>query len=109
MPTNFIRAINAHVDPPDLAVVLTASADTITRRLTARGAHHRFEDDPDNVRRELDLYEQAIPILESTAVRVLRVDATTVTPEGAADAILRVAGLDWATVPRTRSATTEPG
>ncbi|MFI6585520.1 hypothetical protein [Embleya sp. NPDC050493] len=52
MPTDFIRAISAHVDPPDLAVVLTASVDTVTRRLAARGAHRRFEHDLDKVRRE---------------------------------------------------------
>jgi len=109
VPMDFIRAVNAHVDLPDLAVVLTASADTITRRLAARGAHHRFERDPDNVHRELDLYEQAIPILESMAVRVLRVDADTVTPEGAAALILHAAGIGSATVPPSRKAATETG
>lgn len=98
VPLEFIQAINAGITLPDLAVILTAPAATIAARLTARGSHHRFEDDLDNIRRELDLYEQAIPLLESLSVPVLRVDTGAVTPEEAADTIAHAAGLPSATV-----------
>ncbi|MFJ6212454.1 dTMP kinase [Streptomyces sp. NPDC092296] len=98
VPPDFIRAVNAGIDLPDLAVILTASADTIARRLVTRGSHHRFEDDLGNVQRELDLYEQAIPILEAMSVRVVRIDVDTLTPEGAAAAILHAADFPSATV-----------
>ncbi|MFJ7996791.1 dTMP kinase [Streptomyces sp. NPDC096310] len=101
VPLDFIRAINAGIDLPDLAVILTASADTIARRLVTRGSHHRFEDDLGNVQRELDLYEQAVLVLESMQVRVVSIDVDSVTPEGAAAAILHAADIPSATVPPT--------
>jgi len=101
VPLDFIQAINAGIDLPDLAVILTASADTIARRLVTRGSHHRFEDDLGNVQRELDLYDQAIPILVSMSVRVLRIDANALAPQGVAAAILHEAGIASATVQPT--------
>lgn len=98
VPLKFIQAINAGITLPDLAVVLTAPAATIATRLTDRGSHHRFEDDLGNVRRELDLYEQAIPILESLSVPVLLIDTGASSPEEAAEEIGRAVGLLSATV-----------
>ncbi|WP_143658394.1 hypothetical protein [Embleya scabrispora] len=51
---------------------LEVDAELVARR-NGR-SHHRFEDDPDNVTRELDLYEEAITILRTMAVPVLRRD-----------------------------------
>ena len=98
VPLEFVQAINAGITLPDLAVILTAPAATIATRLTARGSHHRFEDDLDNVQVELNLYEQAIPILESLSVPVLHLDTNAATPEEAANAIAHAAGLVSATV-----------
>ncbi|MFE3205569.1 dTMP kinase [Embleya sp. NPDC059237] len=98
VPGDFIRAINTGITRPDLAVVLTAPAPTITRRLHTRGSHHRFENDPDNVARELDLYEQAITILRDMAIPVLRLDTDTFTPESAATTIAHTAAITSATV-----------
>lgn len=98
VPLRFIQTINAGITLPDLAVILTAPAATITTRLTDRGSHHRFEDDLGNVQRELDLYEQAIDVLETLSVPVLRVDTDTLTPGQAARTIQRMAGLQSATV-----------
>ncbi len=106
VPLNFIQAINAGITLPDLAVILTAPVDTLTTRLAARGSHHRFEDDLNNVQRELDLYEQAIPILENLSVPVIRIDTHTLTPESAATAIRHTAGLPTTTVATDTSSPT---
>ncbi|MQY03589.1 dTMP kinase [Actinomadura macrotermitis] len=53
----FVALLNQHADPPDLAVILTCDPGELTRRLTARGSHGRFEDDP------------GLPALEATAYR----------------------------------------
>ncbi|MFI1584790.1 dTMP kinase [Embleya sp. NPDC020630] len=98
VPAEFIRAINTGITLPDLAVVLTAPAPTITRRLHTRGSHHRFEDDPDNVTRELDLYEQAITTLQDMAIPVLRLDTDTITPASVAAAIVHATGITSARV-----------
>ena len=95
---DFIQTINAGIDLPDLAVLLTAEADLITHRLTTRGAHHRFERDPANVQRELDLYRQARDILTALAVNVAQIEAGTAAPDDVATAILHASGLTSATV-----------
>lgn len=78
--------------------VYRAWCQTHGTTLVTRGSHHRFEDDLGNVQRELDLYEQAIPILESMSVRVVRINTGSLTPEGAAAAILHAAGSPSVTV-----------
>jgi dTMP kinase len=98
VPLDFIRAINAGIVLPDLAVILTAPPDIIARRLVDRGAHHRFEWDLGNVSRELGLYEHAIEILESMSVRVLRIDVGSVTPESVAVEIARMVTIPSASV-----------
>src|SRR6266480_2672854 len=37
----FLAGVNAHADPPDLAVILTADPDIIARRIAERGVHNR--------------------------------------------------------------------
>ena len=98
VPLDFIQTINAGIMLPDLAVILTAPAATISERLLARGSHHRFEDDPANVQRELDLYEQAIEILESIPIRIAHIDISGLTPAGVVQAILHTGAVASATV-----------
>jgi dTMP kinase len=46
VPAEKVWQLNEGVRVPDVAVFLRADPATITRRLTARGAHDRFERDP---------------------------------------------------------------
>jgi dTMP kinase len=78
--TSFLLTINQGIPTPHLAVVLLADAPTIHARLQTRGTRHRFERDTDDTRRELALYEDAIPILERLGYPLLRVDVTHHTP-----------------------------
>lgn len=89
---DFILGINDGITVPDLAVILTAEAALISTRLQARGAHHRFEHDPGSgaVQRELDLYEEAITILRTLNVPVLRLDVGGLSPDQVAAQIWRV-------------------
>jgi dTMP kinase len=43
VPIEFIEALNAAADVPDLAVILTAHPAVNIRRIERRGAHSRFE------------------------------------------------------------------
>lgn len=60
VPEAFVRELNRFAEPPDLQVVLTASAEELRARLAARGSHGRFEDDPASAAREVSLYERVI-------------------------------------------------
>ncbi|GLY19740.1 hypothetical protein Kisp01_67540 [Kineosporia sp. NBRC 101677] len=100
-----IQTANADIDLPDLAVILTADADLITARLTA---HHRFERDPGNVQRELDLYQEAARILAGLPLTVAHVDAGASGPDEVTAAIVHNSGLLSATVAPARSAP-DPG
>ncbi|NGO70533.1 dTMP kinase [Streptomyces boncukensis] len=80
VPEPFLLALNADIVLPDLAVLLTAAPATITRRLAARGAHHRFEHHPDAPTREVELYARAEQTLTGLGVPVLTVDSSNTTP-----------------------------
>ncbi|MFJ4679203.1 NUDIX domain-containing protein [Kitasatospora sp. NPDC088783] len=84
VPLELLLAINAGIDVPDLAVILTADEDTILRRLAHRGTRHRFELDAAATRRELDLYTEATSVLTGLDFPVLTIDTTRLTPEGVA-------------------------
>ncbi|MFH9610804.1 dTMP kinase [Streptomyces sp. NPDC017448] len=88
VPVEDLLAMNAGVDVPDLSVILFARADTVLRRLAHRGTRHRFETDPANAQREIDLYREAIPHLERLGYRILTVDATDLTPKEVAGTIV---------------------
>ena len=96
----FIQTINAGITLPDLAVILTAEAPLISSRLRTRGAHHRFEHDAGvvAVQRELDLYEEAIAVLGTLGVPVLRVVVDQLSPEQVAEEIWRAGAPVSATV-----------
>lgn len=87
VPELFLLSLNADIVLPDLAILLTADLNTITRRLTSRGAHHRFERHPDTLIREVELYEQAQQSLERLGVHVLTVDTSNTTPSETASRI----------------------
>ncbi|NGO71463.1 dTMP kinase [Streptomyces boncukensis] len=87
VPEPFLLDLNADVLLPDLAVLLTAAPATIRQRLTTRGAHHRFEQDPETPAREVRLYEQAARTLERMKVPVLVLDTTEATPSETAERI----------------------
>ncbi|KAB7845532.1 dTMP kinase [Streptomyces mobaraensis] len=84
VPEDYLLALNTGIHLPDLAVILTAAPKTITARLTARGAHHRFEYDPGTPARELTLYQDAARTLGRLGVRVITVDTDHRTPTEAA-------------------------
>ncbi|MFJ5121885.1 dTMP kinase [Kitasatospora sp. NPDC088548] len=88
---DLLLAINQGIDVPDLSVILTATEDTILRRLAHRGTRHRFELDAASTRRELELYREAIPVLEQLGFPVLLIDTTDLTPEGVAERIASAA------------------
>lgn len=66
-----------HVEPPDLAVVLSARPDVLASRIAARGIHSRWERDPGNCAVEVNLYAAAADALRARGVYVVAVDSTS--------------------------------
>ncbi len=83
----FIQALNADADLPDLAVILTANPVATSERIARRGAHTRFETDSDLHRREADLYQDSVTLLAAAGYRLLMVDSTAQRPEQIADQV----------------------
>jgi dTMP kinase len=79
VPADFILAVNAGIQLPDLAVILTAAPEVVRDRLQARGARHRFERDPANPAREVSLYREAAAILTGMGVLVQVIDTGAMT------------------------------
>ncbi|GAA2618740.1 hypothetical protein GCM10009863_35850 [Streptomyces axinellae] len=77
---------------PPGAVLLTAGPETIADRLTGRGAHHRFEQDPSIPAREVELYRHAADVLERMGVPAVSVNTSAATPAEAAARILTSLG-----------------
>lgn len=73
---DFIAAINAHARRPDLAVILTCDPDELQRRLTVRGSHGRFEDDPGMSRAEVERYDYIAAMLARDGIRTMVLDST---------------------------------
>lgn len=73
--------LNAGLPVPDLAVVLTAAPDVITARLTGRGGHSRFEQQPGASHDEVRLYHRAVAELADAGWPLLPLDATTSAPD----------------------------
>ncbi|TQN33542.1 thymidylate kinase [Haloactinospora alba] len=76
VPESVVRCINAHADPPDLQIVLTAPPDVLRERLAVRGSHGRFEDDPTLPGREVELYRGAAAVSERAGVRTIAADTS---------------------------------
>ncbi|KOT62932.1 MULTISPECIES: dTMP kinase [Streptomyces] len=106
VPEPFLLALNADIRLPDLAVILTAAPDTIAGRLARRGAHHRFEKDPEVPAREVALYRSATATLERLGVRVLTIDTSVLTPQEAAARIASALAPPAASVEATTTAPT---
>lgn len=104
VPVEFIEAINAAADVPDLAVVLTADPTVTAHRIGQRGAHNRFEAGITTSRTEADLYRDATARLAERGHPLLTVDTTDTTPAQVVAAIGgRIAHL--AGVPQTDTTT----
>ncbi|MER6432135.1 dTMP kinase [Streptomyces sp900105245] len=80
VPMDFLLMLNDYAPTPDLAVLLTASPDTIADRITRAGITHRFRADPTAPAREVELYRDAANILEDGYSKVLVVDSTAIPP-----------------------------
>ena len=80
----FLWRINAEADRPDLAVILEADPDIIAERLTARGAHNRFQQAPGGSHAEAHFYRQATERLIQAGFDVLRVNCSKRPPEQSA-------------------------
>jgi len=73
---SFVAAINAHAEPPDLAVILTCDPDVLKRRLAIRGSHGRFEDTSELSRAEPDRFAEIATMLAAEGTRTLVLDST---------------------------------
>lgn len=100
VPIEFIEAINAAADVPQLAVILTADPTVTAHRIGQRGAHSRFEAGISTSRTEADLYRDAAARLTKRGYPLLTLD-TTDTPStqvvaAIAGRIAELAGLPQA-------------
>jgi dTMP kinase len=78
---SFIDNIYRYLRPPDLAIFLTAQADTCVARIDARGRHSRFHHhDVPTACREGSLYREAASRLEGKGIPIVRTDTTAVEP-----------------------------
>jgi len=75
----YLRHLNAHADPPDLAVILTGDPARVAGRLHARGTHNRYQDQADSTATEIRHYAEAADAL-SACTTVLRLDTTNLDP-----------------------------
>jgi dTMP kinase len=102
---DFIEALNAAADTPDLAVILTADPAVTAHRIGRRGAHSRFETGPVTSRAEADLYRDTTARLADHGWPLLTID-TTRTPVEQVTAVIagRIAQLTG--LPHADSATT---
>ncbi|MFC6094913.1 dTMP kinase [Saccharothrix lopnurensis] len=76
VPVDFIEALNAAADIPDLAVILTADPEVTARRIHERGAHSRFEAGITTSRTEAELYADTTHRLTRHGYPILTIDTT---------------------------------
>lgn len=92
---DYLQAINAHAQPPDISFILSAHHAAVGARLTQRGAHNRYQLRQRSIAEELDFYAQAAAHLERRGATVVRIDTTHLAPElvvsAAINAIDRIA------------------
>ena len=99
LPVPYLLAVNDGIDLPDLAVILSATPDTITARLDQRGRHDRFEHHPDSARIETALFADAAVTLVGMGVKVCHVDTGQHTPPQAASQIAHALPASCASLP----------
>jgi dTMP kinase len=95
----YLLAVSEGIDLPDLAVILSATPETITARLDQRGRHDRFEDDPDAARTETALFRDAAATLTSLGVPVCQIDTSLPTPKQVAGQIADALAANCASLP----------
>lgn len=76
VPESAVRCINAHAEPPNLHIVLTAPVEVLRERLRTRGSHGRFEDDPTLSEREVELYRKAATVSQRSGVPTMVADTS---------------------------------
>lgn len=87
VPIEFIEAINAATDVPDLAVILTAEPEVTAARINQRGTHTRFETGAESSRTETQLYNEAMERLAVRGYPLVTLDTTDKTPDAVAAVI----------------------
>lgn len=95
VPRDLVWELNRHADMPDLAVIVNAREDVITKRLEARGTHSRYEREEGGTQRECAHYYEAARFLMAAGVRVMQLDASTVEAEDVARAVVAAITEPW--------------
>lgn len=104
VPLDFIEAVNAPADVPDLSVILTVDPTVAAKRIDRRGTRHRFETGAESAARESELYAEATRTLTALGYSLLVLDSTRLDPWEVAERIAtRIA--DLAAPPTTTAAT----
>lgn len=104
VPIEFIAALNAPADIPDVAVILTAHPAVTAQRIGQRGAHSRFEAGLATSRAEADLYRDTTIRLTELGWPLLTID-TTATPIEQVTAQIEERIIELAGLPKGDSAT----
>jgi dTMP kinase len=89
VPIEFVEALNAAADLPDLSVILVADPAVSAARVERRGAHSRFHSGPDASRAEAELYSDSIPRLSKRGYPLFTVDTTHTTSTEVAELLAR--------------------
>jgi dTMP kinase len=89
VPIDFIEALNAAADTPDLAIILTADPQVTAGRISRRGAHSRFEAGLTTSRTEAELYADTTRRLTGRGYPILAIDTTKQTTGQVSDMIIR--------------------
>jgi dTMP kinase len=84
LPQPWLLAINEHIDPPGLAIVLTAAPGILASRLDQRGRRDRFEDEPAPPGAENAMFTAAADLLAGYGVAVIRIDTSHLASQEAA-------------------------
>lgn len=81
---DFLWQLNVAADRPDLAVILEADPEVISKRLHERGPINRYQLSPGSSHAEVHFYRQATDRLIEAGFNVLRVDCNRRPPEQSA-------------------------
>lgn len=104
VPIEFIEALNAAADIPDLPIILTADPAVTAHRIGRRGAHSRFETGIATSRAEADLYRDTTRRLADQGWPLLTID-TTRTPVEQVTGVIAGQIAQLADLPHANSAT----
>jgi len=80
VPADQAWAMHAALPAPTLAVILKADENVITKRITARGPHSRWQTHTGNTGREVLAYQAATEYLRRIGWPLLTIDTTTAEP-----------------------------